>query len=90
MTTIDTSVIAEEFKGYSTFVEIDNRMLRAFNQWNVLSNMKENKLFQLMEDYINNLKASDRVGLMIVTEYIRAKGLEETRRELIKEGVFVG
>ena len=88
MTTIDTSVIAEEFKGYSTFVEVDNRMLRAFNQWNVLSNMKENKLFQLMEDYINNLKKSDRVGLMIVTEYIRAKGLEETRRELIKEGAF--
>lgn len=80
--------IAEEFKGYSTFIEIDNPMLKAYNQYNVLSNMRENKLFQLMEDYLGYIGNEARMGLYIITEYIRAKGVEETRRELISEGVF--
>lgn len=81
-------LIAEEFKGYSTFIEINNPMLKACNQYNVLSNMRENKLFQLMEDYLAYIGHEARMGLYIITEYIRAKGVEETRRELIKEGVF--
>jgi hypothetical protein len=80
--------IAETFKGYSTFIEVENRMLRAYNQWSVLSNMKESKLYQFMEDYINKLSKEDRLGLHIISEYIKAKGLEETKRELISEGVF--
>jgi hypothetical protein len=82
--------IVEEFKGYSTFVEITNPMLKAYNQYNVLSNMREAKLFQLMEDYLANLTQEARVGLYIITEYIRAKGIEETKRELIANGVAIG
>jgi len=81
-------LIAEEFKGYSTFIEINNPMLKAYNQYNVLSNMRENKLFQLMEDYLAHIGNEARMGLYIITEYIRAKGIEETKRELISEGVF--
>lgn len=86
--TIEPNYIAEDFKGYSTFIEVENKMLRAYNQWNVLANMKESKLFQLMEEYIDKLSAKDKLGLMIISEYIKAKGLPETRRELLKEGVF--
>lgn len=85
-----TDVIAEDYKGYSTFVEVKDVTLRAFNQWNILSNMRENKLFQLMEDYISNLPKTDRVGLLIVSEYISKKGLEETKRELISSGKLNG
>jgi hypothetical protein len=81
-----SDVIAEEFKGYSTFTEIGNRMLRAFNQWNVLAGMHENKLDHIGVEYINNLPQTDRVSLAIVTQYIRTKGLDETKRELIAEG----
>lgn len=85
-----TEFIAEEFKGYSLFVEIEEPMLKAYNQWTVLNNMRENKLFQLMEDYINKLKNSDKIGLMVIAEYITAKGLEETKRELTFNGAFSG
>lgn len=83
-----TDVIAEDFKGYSTFTEIKNRTLRAFNQWNVLASMNENNLKELGVEYINHLPQTDRVGLAIITQYIRTKGLEETKRELIAEGHF--
>lgn len=83
-------LIAEEHMGYSLFVEVENRMLKAFNQWNVLSNMRENNLLGVMESYINKLSKEDQLGLAIITEYIRQKGLEETRRELTVEGVYVG
>ena len=81
--------IAETYKGYSTFIEVANRSLRAFNQWNVLNSMRDNKLFQLMEDYMDFLSKDDKLGLMVIAEYIKAKGLEETKRELIAEGVMV-
>lgn len=80
-------LIVEEFKGYSTFVEITNRMLRAYNQYNVLVNMHENKLDELGKEYIANLPQLDRVGLAIITKYIQAHGLEETKRELLSNGV---
>lgn len=83
-------LIAEEFKGYSTFVEVENKMLKAYNQYNVLSNMREAKLFQLMEDYLAHIGNEARIGLYVITEYIRAKGIEETRRELISNGVAIG
>ena len=86
---IDNNIdIAETFKGYSTFIEVENRMLRAYNQWTVLFNMRESKLYQFMEDYINKLSKEDRLGLHIISEYIKEKGLEETKRELISEGVY--
>lgn len=78
--------IAESFKGYSTFIEVGNKTLRAYNQWSVLASMRENKLFQLMEDYIQHISKEDRLGLMVMSEYIKAKGLEETKRELVYSG----
>lgn len=85
---MNNELIVEEFKGYSTFTEVSNRMLRAYNQWNVLTNMHENGLDALGEEYIANLPKMDKVGLAIIINYIRNKGLEETKRELISSGVM--
>lgn len=79
---MNNDAIVQEFKGYSTFVEIESTTMRSYNQWTVLNNMKENKLFQLMEEYVNNLPKSDQFALLITSEYIKAKGLEEVKREL--------
>lgn len=79
---MNNDAIVQEFKGYSTFTEIESTTLRSYNQWTVLNNMKENKLFQLMEEYVNNLPKSDQFALLITSEYIKAKGLEEVKREL--------
>lgn len=81
---MNNDAIVQEFKGYSTFVEIESPLLRSFNQWQLLNNLKENKLFQLMEEYVNNLPKSDQFALLITSEYIKEKGLEETKRELIR------
>lgn len=74
----------EIVKGYSTFQEIENNMLRAYNQYNVLTNLRENKLLGVMEEYINSLSKTDRIGLALIVEYINAKGIEETKREIIE------
>lgn len=79
--------IAETYKGYSTFIEVTDRTLRAFNQWNVLNSMKDSKLFQLMEEYMDFLPKDDKLGLMVIAEYIKAKGIEETKREIFYNGV---
>jgi hypothetical protein len=81
-----SDVIVNEFKGYSLFSEIENKMLRAYNQWNVISNLTQNGLAELAEGYINTLPQEDKVGLTIITTYIKMKGLEETKREIIAEG----
>ena len=82
-----SDVIVNEFKGYSLFSEIENKMLRAYNQWNVISNMTQNGYKELAYDYLNTLTQEDKVGLTIITTYIKMKGLEETKREIIAEGL---
>lgn len=81
-----SDVIVNEFKGYSLFSEIENKMLRAYNQWNVMSNLVQNKLTDIADGYLAALPDEDRVGLSIITTYIKMKGLEETKREIIAEG----
>jgi hypothetical protein len=81
-----SDVIVNEFKGYSLFSEIENKMLRAYNQWNVISNLTQNGYQELAYEYLNTLPQEDKVGLTIITTYIKMKGLEETKREIIAEG----
>lgn len=74
--------IAEQHKGYSTFGEVGNKTLRAYNQYNVLCNMHENGLDALGTEYIETLPVEDRYRLMMMVQYIKMKGLEETKREI--------
>jgi hypothetical protein len=82
-----SDVIVNEFKGYSLFSEIENKMLRAYNQWNVVSNLTQNGLKELASNYLDVLPKEDKVGLSIITTYIQMKGLEETKREIISTGM---
>jgi hypothetical protein len=88
--TNEPNVIAESFKGYSTFIEVENVLLRAYNQYMTLRNLVENKLFQLSEDYYLNLSTGDRLRLLVIKESFAIKGEAETKRQLIREGVFLG
>lgn len=72
----------EALSFYSTFDEIDDRKLRAFNQYNVLANMAEQGFNGLGMDYLNSLSPTDRMSLAFLAEYIKRKGIEETRREI--------
>jgi hypothetical protein len=80
-------MIDNEFKGYSLFTEVENKMLRAFNQWNVISNLTQNGLKELGAEYIDQLPQADKVGLTIISTYIKMKGLEETKREIFYTGM---
>ena len=82
-----SDIIVNEFKGYSLFTEIENKMLRAYNQWNVVSNLTQNGLKELAYEYLENLPKEDKVGLTIISTYIKMKGLEETKREIIVSGM---
>lgn len=74
--------IAEEFKGYSTFIELEDPILRSYNQWTVLYNLKNNKLFQLMEDYLLNLPKEDKAAVGNMGWRIKREGLEEVKRQM--------
>lgn len=82
-----SDVIVNEFKGYSLFTEIENKMLRAYNQWNIVSNLTQNGLKELAYEYVENLPKEDKVGLTIISTYIKMKGLEETKHEIISSGM---
>lgn len=77
-----TASIQEEFKGYSTFIELEDKSLRAYNQWTVLYNLKNNKLFQLMEDYLHNLPKEDKAAVGNMGWRIKREGLEEVKRQM--------
>lgn len=74
--------IVNEFKGYSTFIELEDPILRSYNQWTVLYNLKNNKLFQLMEDYLLNLPKEDRAAVGNMGWRIKREGLEEVKRQM--------
>jgi len=78
---------ATEVSGYSTFQDIEHKMLRAWNQYNVMSNLRENKMDGVAMEYLSALPKTDMVGLQIMIEYIKAKGYEETKREIISEEI---
>lgn len=73
---------AETFKGYSTFTEIDNPILRAFNQWNILSTMTQNGLDAIGLEYIAQLPREHQFSLAEMCQYIKKHGLEETKRSI--------
>lgn len=83
MTTTDTNEIFNNFKGYSLFTEVEDKIVQAFNRWNILSNLHENNLDHLGLEYIEQLPEYDRMRLALMSEYIKRKGLEETKREVI-------
>lgn len=78
---------ATEVAGMSTFQDINTPMLRAWNQYNVLTNIKEANLDGVGEKYISSLSKTDRMALIVIIEYVRAKGYEETKREIIANNI---
>lgn len=80
---------ATEVAGYSTFQDVEQPMLRAWNQYNVLTNLKGASLDDVGLKYLNSLSPRDRMALMVMIEYINVKGVEETKREIIKERVGI-
>ena len=76
-----------EVHGYSTFQDIENPMLRAWNQYNILCNLNEANLLGIGNSYIEALSKRDRLGLFVMLEYVKEKGVENTRQEIISEGV---
>lgn len=78
---------ATEVRGFSTFQDIDHRMLRAWNQYNVLTNMHKNNMDAVGEEYLEALSQGDRLTLYVIVEYVKAKGYEETKREIISNNI---
>lgn len=86
MTTANDNYVIDEngasYKGYSLFDTVDDKVLQAFNRWNVLSNMTQNGMDHIGLEYIEQLGEYDRMRLAMMAEYIKRKGVEETKREI--------
>lgn len=82
MTMMIDEPIAQAHKGYSLFVEVEDKIIQAFNRWNVLSNLTQNNLDHIGLEYLDQLDNTDKMRLALMSEYIKRKGLEETKREI--------
>jgi len=77
-----TNEFATEVRGFSTFQDVDNRVLRGWNQYNVLSNMHTSNMDAVGEEYLESLSKGDKLYLYIITEYVKEHGREATGREI--------
>lgn len=72
--------VEDEFSGISLFAEVGDPTTRAYNRYQVVSNLREAGLPNLAVDYISQLDVRDRLALAMMAEYIKRKGVEETAR----------
>lgn len=75
----------DEFKGYSTFDEIKNPVLRTWNRMNIIFNMKESfKDNNMVTRYMQKFSREDQLAIGFLAIKIKKNGYENTRREIIR------
>lgn len=75
----------DEFKGYPTFDEIRNPILRNWNRINVIFNMKEMfKNNDMVSRYMKKFNHDDQIAIGRLAIKIKKTGYENVRREIIR------
>jgi hypothetical protein len=80
-----TMTTYDEFKGYPTFDEIKNPILRNWNRLNVIFNMKEFlKNNDMVTRYMKKFDKTDQIAIGRLAIEIKKNGYENTRRSIIR------
>lgn len=67
-----------------TFDEIENATLRTWNRCAQAYNLLEDKGEDAVERYMNKFDQRSKKQMLILFEYIKAKGYEATKREVMR------
>jgi hypothetical protein len=79
------SIYEGPYNGYSTFDEISNATLRAWNRLNVVFNIKEILRNNAMAvNYVKQFDKKDQIAIAVLAVKITKNGYENTRREIMK------
>lgn len=70
------------YKGYSLFNEVDDAALRTWNRCVVMCNMNKDNGKDFAEGYGNSLSQVDKMQMLAMLNYIKARGAEEVRKEI--------
>lgn len=67
-----------------TFDEIENTTLRTWNRCRMAFNLCEDKGPEASEKYMNKLNPRAKKQMLIMFEYIKAKGYETVKKEVMR------
>lgn len=68
--------------GHSLFNDVEDEQLRAYNRCVTLVNFKEDDSPALAREYFSMIRESDHVAMILMAGYIKAKGFDETLKEI--------
>lgn len=74
----------------SNFSEIENLILRRWNQFNAIVNLMAEGLKEHASKYLNDLSKSDKAGVLLVANYVNRRGYEEVARQVQREVNRIG
>lgn len=74
-----------EFKGYSTFDEIQNPIVKAWNRLNTIYNMKEQGGNAIALKYAAKFDKFERIQILTLSLAVAKDGYENVRRMIMRE-----
>lgn len=76
-----------EYRGYNLFNDVANSTIRTWNRLNTIFNIKEEHGNAIAVGYTKQLSKEDGASILLMANYVTAKGYENTRREIFKKEV---
>lgn len=70
------------YKGYSLFNDVEDVSLRTWNRCVVLCNVNKDHGEAFVEGYSSRLGKVEKMQMMAMLHYIKARGAEEVRKEI--------
>lgn len=70
------------YRGYSLFNDIEDVALRTWNRCVVLCNVNHTHGEAFVEGYSANMSKVDKMQMMAMLHYIKARGAEEVKKEI--------
>lgn len=78
----EVNKIENEFQGFSTFDEVEDVTLKAFNRCAMMFNILEVHGFELAERYAEAIEEEGRFHMFIMYSYVKECGLDTVKREI--------
>lgn len=76
-----------EYKGYDLFNDVGDFVLRTWNRYNTILNIKEEHGNALAIKYAGHLDKQEQFAILTIGRTVSARGYENVRRELFKEHI---
>ena len=73
---------------FNTFSDVKDTTLRAYNRVAMAYNLREDFSVGVMEEYFNMFDEDSKKQMLVIILAIKAKGLDEVKKEVMKQTVL--